>query len=74
MYTSRKFIENSIRYLLDKFPAVVLLGARQVGKSTLLKKILPEAHFFDLENASDSERINEDCELLFQELKPTLKI
>ena len=38
-----------------------------MGKSTLLKSVLPDARFFDLERRSDFERIASDPELIFQE-------
>lgn len=60
-------IAASIKSLLDSFPAVVILGARQVGKSTLLKALLPDARFFDLERRSDFQRISDDPELVFRE-------
>ncbi len=63
----KRNITESINYLLNHFPCVVILGARQVGKSTLLKQILPNASFFDLERDADFQRINNDPELLLQE-------
>jgi predicted AAA+ superfamily ATPase len=69
----RRNITESINYLLNNFPCVVILGARQVGKSTLLKQILPNASFFDLERDADFQRINNDPELLLQETnRPTI--
>ncbi len=58
----------SVRYLLEHFPAVVVLGARQVGKSTLIRQVLPDAAFFDLERDSDFRRVNDDPQLLLQEV------
>lgn len=58
----------SARYLLEHFPAVVVLGARQVGKSTLIRQVLPDAAFFDLERDSDFRRVNDDPQLLLQEV------
>ncbi|MBI4753995.1 MAG: ATP-binding protein [Betaproteobacteria bacterium] len=58
---------DTVRRLLEKFPAVAVLGARQVGKSTLLRHVLPDARFFDLERAADFQRIEDDPELLLQE-------
>lgn len=63
----RRDIEQSIHYLLQHFPAIVVLGARQVGKSTLLRHVLPDAAFFDLERDSDFQRVNDDPALLLQE-------
>jgi len=68
MYINRPKIINSIGYLLENFPCVVLLGARQVGKSTLLKKLKINATFFDLQNEKDFVRVSEDPELLFKEV------
>ena len=47
-------LENHIEKRLGHNPAVVLLGARQVGKSTLAKELLkkhPGALYLDLERA-----------------------
>lgn len=52
----------SVQYLLKRFPCVAALGARQVGKTTLLKQVFPEAPFFDLEKQSDFQRIARDPE------------
>lgn len=68
MYVKRKDLINSISYLLESFPVVALLGARQVGKSTLLKKIFPNSTILDLEKAADFDRVQRDPELLFKEL------
>lgn len=68
MSYKKRTITASIHYLLNNFPAVAILGARQVGKSTLLQQILPDAVFFDLERDSDFQRINDDPSLLLQEV------
>ena len=52
---------------MDNFPAVAVLGARQVGKTTLLKTLLPDANFFDLERRNDFQRVSDDPELIFRE-------
>ncbi len=56
-------LEATIKLYLSKFPCVVLIGARQVGKSTLLKKVLPKAKFFDLEDLEHYDYINSDPKL-----------
>ena len=38
MYINRS-LENRVEYMADHFPVVLVSGARQVGKTTLLKKI-----------------------------------
>lgn len=67
MHIKARNVHQNIIALLDNFPAVVVLGARQVGKSTLLKSVWPDARFFDLERRSDFQRLNDDPELVFQE-------
>ena len=39
-YIERKHFQKKLKELLKNYPAVAILGARQVGKSTLAKKIL----------------------------------
>ena len=67
MHIKPRNIQNYIGQLLESFPAVVILGARQVGKSTLLKVLSPGSHFFDLERRADFQRLADDPELLFKE-------
>ncbi len=68
MSYKKRVVSDSIHYLLNNFPVVAILGARQVGKSTLLQQILPNAVFFDLERDADFQRINDDPALLLQEV------
>ncbi len=49
MYIERH-ISRTILRLGKAFPAVLVTGARQVGKSTVLKKILPDMPYFTLDN------------------------
>ena len=50
-----------IRLLLREFPVVALIGARQVGKSTLARQLVTSgrgpATWFDLENPTDLARL-----------------
>ncbi len=52
-----------LRGLLKRYPVVGIIGARQVGKTTLahslIKKIPVAASFFDLENPEDMAKLNE---------------
>lgn len=52
-----------VRTLLDDNPAVVILGARQVGKSTLAREIADnwegQVEFFDLESRTDRIALEE---------------
>ena len=44
---------KSIRELLKLFPCVAILGARQVGKSFLLKQLFPKTRIYDFEDEDD---------------------
>jgi len=46
---------EKINRLLSYFPVVVILGARQCGKTTLAKMLRPDWHYIDLENPADFE-------------------
>lgn len=48
--------------------SIFLWGARQTGKSTLLKKLFPDAHYIDLLKADEFERFNRRPELLREQL------
>jgi hypothetical protein len=55
--------ETEIAQLLEEFPAVGVLGPRQVGKTTLAEEIArsfnPEPIYLDLESATDQARLSE---------------
>jgi len=51
---------DRLRILAGQFPAVVVLGARQVGKTTLAKFAFPEAAYRDLEAPLVRERFLAD--------------
>jgi predicted AAA+ superfamily ATPase len=51
---------NAVRGLLGRHPVVAVLGARQVGKTTLARQVAaaaPRATMFDLERAADVARL-----------------
>jgi uncharacterized protein len=62
MKIPRIAIESQLRGGLLRAPAVVLLGPRQVGKTTLAKKIVaetPGASYLDLEKAADVRKLDD---------------
>jgi predicted AAA+ superfamily ATPase len=52
-----------LRGLLQRYPVVGIIGARQVGKTTLARSLVEKlpgtASFFDLENPEDIAKLNE---------------
>jgi predicted AAA+ superfamily ATPase len=61
-------IENFARLNLQTFPAIVLLGARQCGKSTLIKEMTSNIKSFlylDLQNYQDLNKLT-DMHLFFE--------
>ncbi len=60
--------ETLIEEYLSFFPCVVLVGARQTGKSTLLRKYSEGGtrQFFDLELRADFDQIDQDSDLFLQ--------
>lgn len=52
--------------LLEYFPIVVILGARQTGKTTLAKQIGQGWKYFDLENIRDYDQFVTDPNFIFE--------
>ena len=69
---NRKEDADRVQQLFDIFPIVAILGARQVGKSTLAKQLLFD-HYFDLENPEDKNQL-EKASLLFPQLQGRIVI
>jgi len=72
IYNMQEFItrkeENYLKLNLGVFPAVIILGTRQCGKSTLVKMLsesLTDFMYLDLQNRNDLAKLNEP-DLFFQ--------
>jgi len=63
----KRNLEEKLNKLLDFFPAVIILGVRQGGKTTLAKRIRPDWKYFDLEKGSDYDRVTGDFDFFFKE-------
>jgi len=69
-YRERNILSDIVKRLHTN-PAVALLGARQVGKSTLAEMIIeqfPDAMYLDLERPSDLNKLA-DTEAFFQQFR-----
>ncbi len=69
-----RFQIADLKKLLATFPCVVVIGARQVGKSTLVKQVLPKASFYDLEKYDDYQLINSNPDFFLSETATPLII
>jgi hypothetical protein len=63
----RKY-EDRLRQLLRQFPAVTVLGPRQCGKTTFIRRALPEWTYLDLERPSDVAPLAADPEARLAQL------
>lgn len=63
--------ETVLKALAGQFPAVILLGPRQCGKTTLVRHFV-DARYFDLERPSDLQVFSGDIEYALQNLKEPL--
>ncbi|HJS89085.1 MAG TPA: ATP-binding protein [Steroidobacteraceae bacterium] len=67
----RRSLEPRLKQLTRQFPAILLLGPRQCGKTTLVRHFV-DAKYFDLERPSDSQVFASDVEYALQRLKGPL--
>lgn len=71
-------IKAGIIEILENFPAVMLYGPRQIGKTTLAKSIAADfskkAHYFDLEKESDLYALQTNAYNLLQSLKDDIVV
>ncbi len=63
----KRHCAQKIKTLLRHFPAVVVLGVRQCGKTYLSRAIRPQWKYFDLQNSKDRDFIKRDFDFFFQE-------
>lgn len=64
-YIPRQLTEQ-LRFFLRSFPAVLLVGPRQCGKSTLARHVLPGWTYLDLERPADLSVLAADLEGFFE--------
>lgn len=67
-----RLITNKLRDLFNNFPVVIITGARQVGKSTLLEHIYPQMSRVVFDPITDIENARQDPELFLGNRRPPL--
>ena len=65
-------ISPSIKRMAAKFPAIVLTGARQTGKTTLLRSMFPSHKYISLDLPADAAQAEQDPALFLKLNKPPL--
>ena len=60
-------LHKKLNTLLNYFPAVIILGVRQCGKTTLARMLRQKWAYFDLERFQDLEFISRDFEFFIKE-------
>lgn len=76
MYLQRS-LENRVKYMASHFPVVLICGSRQVGKTTMLKKIAAEnkeIQYVTLDYPRVRQLAREDPELFLQQYSDPLII
>lgn len=68
----KRTAESRLRNISRQFPCACVLGARQVGKTTLAQNTFTKAAYYDLENPGIRQRIRIDPEGFLQEQKGML--
>lgn len=69
MEYKKRLLESKLRQIGQHFPVVVLTGARQVGKSTLFRHLLPEARAITFDPVIDVGNARQDPELFLDQLQ-----
>lgn len=72
MHYLPRHLENQLLESSKYFKAILLLGARQVGKSTLLSHLFPEVKAIVFDPIQDIYRAREDPELFLESFPPPL--
>ncbi len=70
-----RFTEEKARDLLTYFPALAIIGPRQVGKTTLAKLLiseLPDSIYLDLESSKDFNKLSDPENFLLQHSNRTV--
>ena len=56
----RRHAENELLQLAGHYKVVAVMGPRQSGKTTLVKTVFPDKHYFSLENPDVWDWVHEN--------------
>ena len=76
MFYIRRSLEKIVLQVTKEYPVVLLSGPRQVGKTTMLKKLMEgtERSYVSLDDLQERELARTDPELFLQLHKPPILI
>lgn len=63
----RRNLDYKAKKMLEMFPVLAILGARQVGKTTLAKNLSSDWKYIDLEDPDDFDLISRNPKLFFRQ-------
>jgi hypothetical protein len=63
----KRNLEDKATHMLSMFPIIAILGARQVGKTTLAKRLIADWKYIDLEDPDDFDLITRNPKLFFRQ-------
>ncbi len=72
MEYKKRDIQAELTKALQTFPAVLVTGSRQAGKTTLLRNLLPTYEYLSFDLYSDLEGIKQDPKLFLSQHPPPL--
>jgi len=73
MWIKRKY-EATLKSLASQFPAVVLTGARQVGKTALVRRVFPDYGYVSLDLPASAEQAEKNPDAFLRTQQPPLVI
>lgn len=73
MWIKRKY-ESTLRRLFDQFPVAVVTGARQVGKTSLVRKVFPDFSYISLDVPSIAAQAEQNASTFLDSYKEPLII
>lgn len=62
-----RIIESEVKKALRTFPAVLITGSRQAGKTTLLRNLLPDYRYISFDLYSDLQGVKENPRLFLEQ-------
>lgn len=72
MTYKNRAIESELKKALKTFPAVLVTGSRQAGKTTLLRNLLPSYEYISFDLYSDLEAVKSDVRLFLAQHPPPI--